>query len=105
MPSIGDIVTIAVVPHFWDKKRKGKGNARPAPALLDPKFVAKFPSNEHNVHYIRSRKFTTNGLEFLQVAGAHGLKIEPCPSEAELRLFQSSFGIVDENFELDLVIQ
>ena len=39
------------------------------------------------------------------MAGAHGLKIEPCPSEAELLLFQSSFGIVDDNFELDLVIQ
>ena len=102
MPSMGDIVMIAIVPCFQNKKRKGKGNARPAQALLDPKVVAKFPSNKHNIHYIRSRKFTTNGLEFLQVAGAHGLKIEPCPSEAELLLFQSSFG---ENFELDLIIQ
>ena len=105
MPSTGNIVMIAVVLCFWYKKRKGKGNARPAPALLDPKFVANFPSNKHNIYYIRSPKFTTNGLEFLQVAGAHDLKIKPCPSEAELLSFQSSFGIVDENFELDLVIQ
>ena len=104
-PSTGDIVMIAVVPHFRNKKRKSKGNARPAQALLDPKFVVKFSSNEHNIHYIRSHKFTTNGLELLQVAGAHGLKIEPCPSEGELLLFQSSFGIVDKNFELDLIIQ
>ena len=105
MPSTGDIVMITVVPHFQDKKRKGKGNARPAPALLDPTFVAKFPANGDNVHSIGSHNFTSNGLEFLQVVSAHGLKIKPCPSEAELFSFHSFFGIVDKTFELDLVIQ
>ena len=98
---MGDIITIAIIPHFWDKKRKGKGNAGPAPALLDPTFVAKFPANKDNVHSIGSHNFTSNGLEFLQVASTHGIKIKPCPSEAELFLFHSSFGIVDKTFELD----
>jgi len=104
-PSTGDIVLIAVVPRFRNKKRKGKGNARPAPALLDPKFVAQFPPDKYNIYFIESRKFTPNGLEFLWVASAHGLKIEPRPSEAELLLFQSSLGVLDDTFELDLVIQ
>ena len=104
-PSTGDIVTITVIPHFWDKKRKSKGTARPAPALLDPTFVAKFPANKDNVHSIGSCNFTGNGLEFLQVVSAHGLKIEPHPSEAELFLFHSSFGIVDKTFKLDLIVQ
>ena len=105
MPSTGNIVTIAVVPYFWNKKRKSKGNARPALAFLDPKVVAKFSCNENNVHSIGSGKFTSNGLEFLQVTSVHALKIKPCPSGAELLSFQSSFGIVDKTFELDLVIQ
>ena len=105
MPSMGDIVMLAVIPHFQYKKRKGKGNARPALALLDPTFVAKFPANKDNVHSIGSHNFTSNGLEFLQVASTHGLKIEPRPSKAELFLFHSSFGIVDKTFELDLVVQ
>jgi hypothetical protein len=102
-PSTGDIVMISVVPHFWNKKRKGKGNARPAPTLLDPKFVAQFHS-ENNIHFIRSHKFTSNGLELLQVTSTHGLKIEPCPSEANLLVFQSSLGILDKTFKLCLVI-
>jgi hypothetical protein len=100
---MGDIVTIAVVPCFWNKKRKGKGNARPAPTLLDPKFVAQFCS-KNNIHFIRSHKFTSNGLELLQVASAHSLKIEPCHSEENLLVFQSSLGILDKSFTLDLVI-
>ena len=39
------------------------------------------------------------------MASAHGLKIKPRPSEAELFLFHSSFGIVDKTFELDLIVQ
>ena len=59
-PSMGDIVTIAVIPRFRDKKRKAKGNARPATALLDPTFVAKFSANKDNVHSIGSHNFTSN---------------------------------------------
>ena len=102
---MGHIITIAVIPCFWDKKRKGKGNARPAQALLDPTFVAKFPANKDDVHSIGSHNFTSNGQEFLWVANTHGPKIEPRPSEAELFLFHSSFGIVDKTFKLDLVVQ
>ena len=67
--------------------------------------MVKFPANKDDVHSIGSRNFTSNGLEFLWVASAHGLKIEPRPSKAELFLFHSSFGIVDKTFELDLVVQ
>ena len=95
MPSEGDIVSIVVVPRFnisQNKKRKGSGLlARTAPALLDPTFVAKFPDNENNIHIIRSRMFHPMGLEFLRAPCAHALKIEPCPSEAELLLFRSCF--------------
>jgi hypothetical protein len=52
-PSTGDVVMITVVSHFQNKKRKGKGNARPAPTLLDPKFVEQFHS-ENNIHFISS---------------------------------------------------
>jgi hypothetical protein len=85
-PSTGDIVMISVVSCFQNKKRKGKGNARPAPALLDPRFVAQF-CFKNNIHFIRSHKFTFNGLELLQVASTHGLKIEPHPSKANLLVF------------------
>jgi transcription antitermination factor NusG len=110
-PSEGDIVTIAVVPRFsvsQSKKRKGNGlfaRAPLAPALLDPKIVAKFPSDEHNVHSIGSRRFYPNGLEFLQTPSVHSLKIEPSPSEAELLLFQSSFGLLDTTYEHEHIIQ
>jgi transcription antitermination factor NusG len=38
------------------------------------------------------------------VVSAHGLKIEPCPSEADLLVFQSFLEILDKTFELDSVI-
>ena len=105
-PSTGDIVTIVVVPRFTvSRNKKRKDKARPAPALLDPEFVAKFLFNKNNIHLIGSRKFHSNGLEFLHVASAHALKIEPRPSEADLLLFESSFGILNETFELDHIIQ
>lgn len=110
-PSEGDIVTIVVVPRFsvsQSKKRKSNGlfaRAAPAPALLDPRIVAKFPSDEHNVHSIGSRRFYPNGLEFLRTPSIHSLKIEPSPSEAELLLFQSSFGLLDSTYEHEHIIQ
>lgn len=105
-PSEGpsDIVTIAVIPRFAISKRKRRGN-RPAPALLDPEFVAKFPSTEKNIHFIKSRMFHPNGLEFLQAPSTHALKIEPRPSEAELISFQSSFGRLNVTYETELLIQ
>jgi transcription antitermination factor NusG len=104
-PSSGDIVTIAVVPRFRNKKRKGKGNARPASALLDPKFLTEFyPPDEENIHHIGSREFSSNGLEFLRAASAHALKTEPRPCEEELRLFRSSLEILDITFQLDAVL-
>jgi ribosomal protein L24 len=104
-PDEGDIVTIAVVPRIRIKKRKGKGNARPAPALFDPKDLAKsYPANEENIHFIGSREFSSNGLEFLRAASAHALKIDPHPSEAEILVFRSSLGILDKTYQLDAVI-
>ena len=106
-PSTGDIVTIAVVLRLWNKKRKGKGkgNARPAPALLDPILLEKFyPRNKENIHHIDSREFSSNGLEFLRVASAHALKIEPCPLETELLPFQSSLFMFDKRYQLDAVL-
>ena len=101
-----DVVTIAVVPRFTDSKNKKRGGGdRPAPALLDPKFVAKFPSTKNNLHFIQSRMFHPNGLEFLDAPFTHALKIEPRPSEAELILFQSSFAQADKTYEADLLIQ
>jgi ribosomal protein L24 len=101
-----DIVMIAIVPRFNDSKnKKRRGGNRPAPALLDPKFVAKFPSSKNNIHFIQSRTFHPNGLEFLEAPITHALKIEPRPSEAELNLFQSSFGQVDKKYEAELLIQ
>ena len=102
-----DIVRIAIVPRFIVSKKR-RGNSRPAPALLDPEFVAKFPSMENNshIHFIQSRMFHHNGLEFLQVPSTHALKIEPRPSEAELNLFRSSFGQLDEvTYDSELLIQ
>jgi ribosomal protein L24 len=87
-----DIVLIAVIPRFSVSKNKKRKKNRPAPALLDPKFVANFPSNESNFHLIGSRTFHPNGLEILRAPSIHALKIEPRPSEAELSLFQLSFG-------------
>ena len=98
MPSKGDIVTITVVPHFNPSKKR-KSNARAAPALLDPKFMAKFLPNENKIHIIGSCMFYANGLESLQAPSAHALKIEPCPSEAELLLFQSSLMLLNEIYE------
>ena len=100
-PSEGDIVTIAVVPRFnalQTKKRKGK---RPvsAPALLDPKILAKFPPNEKNIHLIGPRMFHTNGLELLRTLSTHALRIEPRPSEAELFLFQSCLRLLNDETE------
>jgi ribosomal protein L24 len=101
----GDIVTIAVVPRFRNKKRKGKGNARPASALLDPKFLAEFyPPNEENIHLIGSREFSSNGLEFLCAASAHALKIDPRPSQAELLVFRSSLALLNQTYQLDGVL-
>lgn len=102
-----DIVTIAVVPRFTVSKNKKRRVDRPAPALLDPQFVAKFPSSEHNIHWrsIQSRTFHPNGLEILQAPSIHALKIEPRPSEAELVLFQSSFGRLNVKYEAEFVIQ
>ena len=106
-PSTGDIVRVVVVPRLTvSGNKKRKGNARPAPALLDPKFVAKFPYiSLDGIHSTGSRSLHSNGLELLYVASAHGLKIEPRPSDAELLLFQSSFGVLNETFELDHQIQ
>ena len=110
-PGEGDVVTIVVVPRFsvsQSKKRKGNGlfaRAAPAPALLDPKIVAQFPSNEHNVHTIGARRFYPNGLEFLWTPSIHSLEIEPSPSETELLLFQSSFGRLDLTYEFEHIIQ
>ena len=92
-PSEGDVVSIAVVPRFrmsHNKKRKASRTAIP-PALLDPKILQKFPPNEEHILIIGSRMFHSSGLEFLRAPSAHSLKIEPCPSEAELTLFQSCF--------------
>ena len=100
-----DIVTIAVVPRFTVSKNKKRRGNRPAPALLDPKYLANFPSNENNIHVIQSRMFHPNGLEFLQAPSTHALKIEPCPSEAELILFQSSFGQLDVTYKTEPLIQ
>ena len=96
-PNEGDVVLIVVVPRFnvsefQNKKRKGSGllaRAAPAPALLDPTFLANFPLNENNIHSIGSRVFHRSGLEVLRAPSAHTLKIEPRPSEAEIFLFQS----------------
>ena len=104
LPSKGDIVTIAVVPYFNISKKR-KGNARVAPALLDPKFVAKFLPNEDKIYSIRSHMFYPNGLEYLWVPSAHALKIEPCSSEDELLLFQSSLGLLDAIHEIEHIIQ
>lgn len=105
-PSEGpsDIVTIAIVPRFTVSKNKKRRSNRPEPALLDPKFVAKFPSNENHTHFIQSRMFHPNGLEFLEAPSTHALKIEPRPSEAELFLFQSSFGRLDVTYESEILI-
>ena len=105
-PSEGpsDIVTIAVVSCFTVSKKKRRGN-RPAPALLDPEFVAKFPASENNIHFIQSRMFHPNGLEFLQAPSTHALKIELRPSEAELVLFQSSFGQLVTSYDAEFLIQ
>jgi len=104
-PRTGDIVTIAVVPRLQYKKRKGKGNARPASALIDPEVLAKnFPPNELNIHLIGLREFTSNGLEILRAPSAHALKIEPRPCEAELVAFRSCLGILKQTFQLDAVI-
>jgi hypothetical protein len=89
-PSEGDIVSIAVVPRFnisQNKKRKSVS----APQLLDEKIMAKFPSNEHYIYCIGSRRFHRTGLEFLQAPSAHTLKVESRPSESELLLFRSCF--------------
>ena len=118
MPSKGDIVTIAIVPCFNPSKKR-KSNARVAPALLDPKFMAKFLPNENKIYIIGSHMVYPNGLESLQVLSAHALKIEPCPSEAELLLFQSSLmpldaiyktkdislGLLDVIYDLEHIIQ
>lgn len=104
-PDQGDIVSIAVVPRFdisRNKKRKSSGllsRAVPAPALLDPVFLGKFPPNENNIHVIGSRMFFPIGLEVLQAPSAHALKIEPCPAEADLILFQSCFEQLDTNYK------
>ena len=61
-PSEGDIVPIVVVPRFdVSQNKKRKGNGLPAPALLDPTYVAKFPSDKDNLHIIGSRMFHRNG--------------------------------------------
>jgi hypothetical protein len=49
--------------------------------------------------------FHSNGLEWLQVPSTHAVKIEPRPSEAELFLFQSSFGQLDVKYETEHLIQ
>jgi len=109
-PSEGDIVSIIVVPRFnisQNKKRKGSGllaRTAPAPALLDPKLVAKFPHNEDKIHLIGSRMFHPMGLEFLRAPSAHALKIEPCPSEAELLLFRSCFEWPDVTYKTGCLI-
>jgi hypothetical protein len=102
---LSDIVTVAVVPRFTLSKNKKRRGNRPAPALLEPKFLAKFPSNDNNYHFFQSRMFHPNGLEYLQAPSTHALKIEPRPSEAELVLFQSSFGQLDVTYRDDLLIQ
>ena len=43
--------------------------------------------------------FYPNGLQSLQAPSAHALKIEPCPSEAELLLFQSSLMLLNGIYE------
>jgi ribosomal protein L24 len=104
-PSAGDIVTIAVVPRLRNKKRKGKGNARPPSALLDPIFLAKsYPPDEENIHHIDCREFSSNGLEFLRAASAHALKMEPRPHDTELFAFQSSLFLLDKRYQLDAVL-
>ena len=101
-----DIVTIAIVPRFTDAKNKRRrGGNRPAPALLNPNFVAEFPCTKNNIHIIQSCMFHPNGLEFLCAPFTHALKIEPRPSEAELNLFQSSFVQVHKLYEVELLIQ
>ena len=97
-PSKGDIVTITVVPRFNPSKKR-KSNARVAPALLDPKFMAKFLPNENKIYIIGSHMFYPNRLESLQVPSAHALKIKPHPSEAELLLFQSSLMPLNAIYE------
>jgi hypothetical protein len=108
-PSEGDIRSIAIVPRFnisQNKKRKGSGllkRVAPISALLDSKIIAKFTSNENNTFLIGRRMFHRTGLEILQAPSAHALKIEPCPSEAELSVFQSCFErftVADKTEEL-----
>ena len=100
-----DTVLIAVIPRYTVSKKKRKGG-RPAPSLLDPNFVARFPSStENNLHFIESRMFHPNGLEVLHAPSTHALKIESRPSEEELMLFQSSFGQLDVAYETEDVIQ
>ena len=110
-PSEGDVVSITVVPRFdisQNKKRKAHGlfaRAGPAPALLDPEFLAKFPLNENNIHPIGSRMFHRTGLEVLQAPTVHVLKIEPRPTEAELFLFQSCFERLDITYDTENLIR
>jgi hypothetical protein len=107
-PSEGDVVKIVVVPRFQvsqNKKRKGSGSARVAPALLDPKILEKFPPNENNIHFIGSRMFLPTGLEYLRAPSAHALKIEPCPSEDELILFQSCFDRLERDYTEDAILR
>ena len=83
---------IAVVPRFKvsrDKKRKGSRATQRA--LLDLKFLLKFPPNKENILFIGSRMFHSFGLEILRAPCAHTLKIKPRPSKTELFLFQSCF--------------
>jgi ribosomal protein L24 len=109
-PKEGDVVSITVVPRFdisQSKKRKGSGlfaRVAPAPALLDPEFLAKFPLNENNIHPVGSRMFHRTGLEVLQAPTAHVLEIEPRPTEAELFLFQSCFERLDITYNTENLI-
>ena len=100
-----DIVLIAVVPRYTVSKKKRKGG-RPAPSLLDPNFVARFPSStKNNMHFMESCMFHPNGLEVLWAPSTHAFNIESRPSEVELMLFQSSFGQLDVVYETEDVIQ
>ena len=100
-----DVVTIIVIPRLTLSKNKKRRGNRSAPALLDPKFMAKFPTDENKFHIIGSRVFHPMGLEFLEGPSLHTLKIEPRPSEAELLLFQSSFGQLDVTYDTEPLIQ
>ena len=95
MPREGDIIPITIFPHF-NSSQKRKGNARPAPALLD---LAKLMPDKTKMHFVGSHMFYPNRLEFLQASGAHALMIESCPSEAELHLFQSSLVLLNAIYE------